>query len=80
MYSFAMLMFDLVTRTPPFEGYSAMVVGMRVARDNLRPQIPDYVPVHLKKLIELCWSEQVSRRPAFADIGRVLTKVIDLQG
>uniref|UniRef100_A0A803VPK6 Integrin linked kinase n=1 Tax=Ficedula albicollis TaxID=59894 RepID=A0A803VPK6_FICAL len=52
MWSFAVLLWELVTREVPFADLSNMEIGMKVALEGLRPTIPPALaphhPVHLR--------------------------------
>ncbi|KAI3638057.1 hypothetical protein MIR68_003668 [Amoeboaphelidium protococcarum] len=81
IYSFGMLIYELVTRQSPFEEcqWCSMQLGLQVVLNQARPSIPDYFPPHLKKLMELCWQTLPQQRPNFADVSKVLQKIIDLE-
>jgi serine/threonine protein kinase len=55
VYSFGILFYEMVTRLYPYEGMNAMHIGLKVAMEGLRPDMPDYVPQPLKDLIYVCW-------------------------
>lgn len=44
VYSYGVLFCEIVTREDPFPGYNNMAVGVLVAGQGLRPEIPDFVP------------------------------------
>lgn len=76
VYSFGILLCELVTRLYPFADTNHMTVGLRVALEGWRPDVPDYVPIHIKRLMELCWHEEPESRPSFTDVVTVLEKIM----
>ncbi|KAK6485777.1 integrin-linked protein kinase [Huso huso] len=52
MWSFAVLLWELVTREVPFADLSNMEIGMKVALEGLRPTIPPGISPHICKLME----------------------------
>ncbi|KAJ3155901.1 hypothetical protein HDU89_005459 [Geranomyces variabilis] len=65
-YAFGMLLHEIVTRAWPYEVMNAMVVGMRVLLEGVRPEIPSYAPDNLAKLMKECWVAKPADRPSFA--------------
>ncbi|KAJ3158195.1 hypothetical protein HDU86_003153 [Geranomyces michiganensis] len=51
-YAFGMLLHEIVTRAWPYEVMNAMVVGMRVLLEGVRPEIPSYAPDNLVKRLD----------------------------
>ncbi|RVE63904.1 hypothetical protein OJAV_G00140930 [Oryzias javanicus] len=49
MWSFAVLLWELVTREVPFADLSHMEIGMKVALEGLRPTIPPGISPHILK-------------------------------
>lgn len=72
VYSFAMLLWELVSPpTLPFEDHLVKnsFASLRVAiAEGLRPDIPAYVPLPVKELIQACWAPTPSARPTFGVI------------
>ncbi|KAG7254117.1 hypothetical protein CRUP_004614 [Coryphaenoides rupestris] len=61
MWSFAVLLWELVTREVPFADLSQMEIGMK----GLRPTIPPGISPHVCKLMRLCMNEDPAKRPKF---------------
>eukprot|EP00771_Trimastix_marina_P003017 gnl/Trimastix_PCT/42.p1 GENE.gnl/Trimastix_PCT/42~~gnl/Trimastix_PCT/42.p1 ORF type:complete len:829 (+),score=231.01 gnl/Trimastix_PCT/42:2447-4933(+) len=90
VYSFGIILWELVTRSVPYEDRSTMspVDLLRLCSDGLRPPVPKYVaplagtvassgtkvPRWYHKLIVACWDSHPERRPPFAHIVRALNE------
>lgn len=55
VYSFGILLYEMVTRQLPYANMNGMIVGLKVAVEGERPIIPMYVPAPLSELMQLCW-------------------------
>ncbi|XP_050417165.1 uncharacterized protein LOC126830804 [Patella vulgata] len=67
VYSFGIILWEMLTRKHPYEACSMFQILERV-RLNKRPEIPDFCPNELKELMEKCWHQKPSQRPIFRDI------------
>lgn len=67
VYSFAFIVYEIVTGERPFEGFNPCKFYQMVANGG-RPELPDDVPENYKNLIERCWSQSPSDRPTFDEI------------
>uniref|UniRef100_UPI00358FC996 receptor-interacting serine/threonine-protein kinase 2-like n=1 Tax=Myxine glutinosa TaxID=7769 RepID=UPI00358FC996 len=70
IYSYAILIWAVMTRQEPFEDASTHVIKWAVQEPkNVRPVIPNKTsfPVDLISLMERCWCSQPRERPSFAD-------------
>jgi len=65
IYSFGIVMWEIMTRSVPFEGIIPVVAGMKIAYENARPAIPHTVqsPEYLA-LMRACWDPKSEERPA----------------
>uniref|UniRef100_A0A8C1C613 Scaffold protein ILK n=1 Tax=Cyprinus carpio carpio TaxID=630221 RepID=A0A8C1C613_CYPCA len=77
MWSFAVLLWELVTREVPFADLSNMEIGMKVALEGLRPTIPPGISPHICKLMKICMNEDPAKRPKFDMIVPILEKMQD---
>eukprot|EP00002_Diphylleia_rotans_P000457 TRINITY_DN1023_c0_g1_i11.p1 TRINITY_DN1023_c0_g1~~TRINITY_DN1023_c0_g1_i11.p1 ORF type:complete len:2307 (+),score=387.96 TRINITY_DN1023_c0_g1_i11:43-6963(+) len=71
IYSFGIIMWEVLTRMDPYEGEEiAESVALRVAENNLRPEIPsdDSIPQELISLMSLCWDQEQEKRPSFTNV------------
>ena len=67
VYSFAILLYELVTGTFALRHMNPVQV-MRFILSGKRPEIPDTVLPFTRRLIERCWVTDPSDRPSFAEI------------
>ncbi|KAH3831342.1 uncharacterized protein LOC127880025 [Dreissena polymorpha] len=71
VYSFAIILWEMLTRNIPYEGTSVFKVLERV-RKNKRPEIPASTPEGLTHLISICWDPNPAKRPQFKEILQIL--------
>ncbi|CAL5095852.1 unnamed protein product [Urochloa decumbens] len=72
VYSFGILLWELVTGSLPYEDMTPLQAAFAVVNKNLRPVIPSSCPVAVKFLIEQCWSWSPDKRPEFRQIVPIL--------
>ncbi|KAK6932572.1 Serine-threonine/tyrosine-protein kinase, catalytic domain [Dillenia turbinata] len=72
VYSFGLILWELVTSTIPYEDMTPIQAAFAVVNKNLRPPIPEDCPPAMRALIEQCWSLQPEKRPEFWQIVKVL--------
>ncbi|OHT12572.1 TKL family protein kinase [Tritrichomonas foetus] len=68
VYSFAMLLYELLTNSIPWAGLEPASVIKQVCTDHARPKLPNDAPEAIRKLIQLCWSHKPEKRPTFSGI------------
>uniref|UniRef100_A0A8C7Z3G9 Guanylate cyclase n=1 Tax=Oryzias sinensis TaxID=183150 RepID=A0A8C7Z3G9_9TELE len=71
VYSFAIIMQEVVIRGPPFCMLDLSDAGKTVRRPPplCRPVVsPDYAPMECIQLMKQCWTETPDKRPTFDDI------------
>eukprot|EP00578_Thalassiosira_sp_NH16_P006022 CAMPEP_0181137074 /NCGR_PEP_ID=MMETSP1071-20121207/33517_1 /TAXON_ID=35127 /ORGANISM="Thalassiosira sp., Strain NH16" /LENGTH=705 /DNA_ID=CAMNT_0023223815 /DNA_START=158 /DNA_END=2278 /DNA_ORIENTATION=- len=56
VYSFGLLMWEIITREKPFEPKSQIEAAGSVALEGKRPPFPMGIPLAVKELIEKCWA------------------------
>jgi len=75
VYSYAVVVWQLVTREIPFEPLSQLEAAGKVAIENARPVIPQGIPDLIMALIERCWSQNPDDRLPFAQISIELKEI-----
>lgn len=77
VYSFAMILFEIICREIPFEEEEPAAVG-RLTMQGCRPDleaVPPDCPDLLKQLMICCWAAKSSKRPAFDQILATLDRI-----
>ncbi|KAF0894032.1 hypothetical protein E2562_033912 [Oryza meyeriana var. granulata] len=76
VYSFGVILWELMTMQQPWSGLSpAQVVGA-VAFQNRRLPIPQDTVPELAALVESCWDDDPRQRPSFSSIVDTLKKLL----
>lgn len=68
VYSFGIILWEILTREVPFRGLSPFAIAHEVCESDSRPLIPQNCPPKLAKLIQACWHKNPRKRPDFNDI------------
>ena len=76
VYSFGIVMWEVLMRRVPFKGLNSFQVMQTVDRKK-RPPLPKSVPVSIKTLIQLCWSHEPTSRPSFKTLCQLLNRIWD---
>ncbi|KAM7537931.1 hypothetical protein Aperf_G00000079042 [Anoplocephala perfoliata] len=80
MWSFGVILWELITRMEPFEGLDPMVIGMQVATESLRlPRLAN-MDVRIVRLLDLCMNEDPGKRPRFDMLLPLLDKMRERAG
>ncbi|CAD5116607.1 DgyrCDS5480 [Dimorphilus gyrociliatus] len=81
VYSFAIIMYEIVTRMMPFESYSLTIdniiekVGLR-SYPPFRPSLDEFdCSIGVKNVIKHCWNDNPNLRPSFGDVKKNLSKL-----
>jgi len=76
VYSFGMVLYELVTHHPPFQGMNPLQVVRAIDSGDL-PKIPKEIDENLAELIYDCWKNEPEDRPNFTE---VVSRLQSLQG
>eukprot|EP01102_Stenamoeba_stenopodia_P010693 TRINITY_DN324_c0_g3_i1.p1 TRINITY_DN324_c0_g3~~TRINITY_DN324_c0_g3_i1.p1 ORF type:complete len:1230 (-),score=275.04 TRINITY_DN324_c0_g3_i1:2625-5846(-) len=68
VYSYGVLLWEMITRKKPFEGLSPAQALKVVKEKNARPPIPPHCPHFFRELMESCWHVDPTERPNFPKI------------
>ena len=78
VYSFAILLNEIISLEKAFISLSKREHELRVLRHGLRPSVPFSCPKHIRLLIQHSWAREIDLRPSMKEIHEVL--VNELQG
>ncbi|GFY80558.1 protein kinase superfamily protein [Actinidia rufa] len=72
VYSFGIVLWELITGMLPFQNMSAVQAAFAVVNKGVRPNIPnDCLPV-LSEIMTRCWDANPDVRPPFTDVVKML--------
>ncbi|XP_072959763.1 serine/threonine-protein kinase STY13-like [Typha angustifolia] len=71
VYSFAIVLWELLHNRLPFEGMSNLQAAYAAAFKNIRPSADD-LPEELAMILTSCWKEDPNARPNFSQIVQML--------
>ncbi|XP_020579498.1 serine/threonine-protein kinase HT1-like [Phalaenopsis equestris] len=68
VYSFGIVLWELLTGLIPFHDMNPEQAAFAVAEKNMRPPLPPCSPLAFKHLIKQCWDSNPNKRPHFDEI------------
>lgn len=72
VYSFGILLWQMLSLTTPFAGYNVRMHRKMVVDEGFRPRLDKKWPLNIRNLLTNCWSRDISKRPGFGEIYRIL--------
>jgi hypothetical protein len=75
VYSYALVIWQLVTHEIPFKNFSQIEAAGKVAVEYARPPFPQGTPELIISLISTCWRENPDERLSFSQIGIELKEI-----
>jgi len=75
IYSFGVVLWQLVTHEDPFQDVSQVEAASKVAIDNERPPFPVKTPEYVRGLIENCWDKDPRERLNFSALPIVFKEI-----
>ncbi|XP_044726843.1 mitogen-activated protein kinase kinase kinase 11-like [Chrysoperla carnea] len=72
VWSYGVLLWELLTGETPYRGIATLAVAYGVAVNKLTLPIPSTCPQTWKKLMEACWESDPHQRPTFEEILKAL--------
>ncbi|EXB42381.1 Serine/threonine-protein kinase HT1 [Morus notabilis] len=76
VYSFGIVLWELLTNRMPFEGMSNLQAAYAAAFKQERPSMPENISPDLAFIIQSCWVEDPNLRPSFSQIVRMLNSFL----
>lgn len=76
IYSFAIVVWECLTRETPHRDLTAFQILIQVSQHGLRPPVPSDAPLRLVDLMKACWAENPRERPSFSYILRQLSSIV----
>ncbi|CAI5945435.1 unnamed protein product [Closterium sp. NIES-65] len=75
VYSYGIVLWELVTCELPFKGLTFIQLAYNVVHKNQRPDIPPSCNPELARLMAECWDRDETVRPEFAEVVARLEKI-----
>lgn len=75
VYSFGIVMWEMVARREPYQGQKGVQVAFAAA-EGMRPEVPATCPENYAGLMQRCWANDPEERPSFKEI---LTELFEMK-
>lgn len=72
VYSFSIVLWELLVNRMPFEGMSNLQAAYAAAFKKVRPEVGESFPSDLVFILQSCWAEDPESRPNFTQVVRML--------
>lgn len=72
VYSFGIVLWELVTGNVPFQNMTAVQAAFAVVNRGVRPDIPSDCPAALIAIMTSCWDSNPDLRPSFSEVVQLL--------
>uniref|UniRef100_G1QE57 Mixed lineage kinase domain like pseudokinase n=1 Tax=Myotis lucifugus TaxID=59463 RepID=G1QE57_MYOLU len=79
IYSFGIVLWEIVTGKTPFEGCDSRKIRQLVAKDQHQEPLGEDCPSQLKEIIDSCRAHEPSRRPSIKEVDQVRRNIISLR-
>ncbi|CAM9547024.1 unnamed protein product [Ectocarpus sp. 12 AP-2014] len=76
VYSFAIVLWEMVSLELPFQFYGVKQLSERVVFGGDRPRLAPEWPAGFSDLLARCWSADLSERPSMAEVEKRLREVL----
>ncbi|CAD7696196.1 unnamed protein product [Ostreobium quekettii] len=76
IYSFGMIMWEIMAGEPPFRNLVQMEVMRKVVLERQRPEFPSWTPSEYRRLTERCWCDDHNKRIPFTNICECLSAML----
>ncbi|XP_036296921.1 mixed lineage kinase domain-like protein [Pipistrellus kuhlii] len=73
IYSFGIVLWEIITGKIPFEGYDSKKICQLVVKDQYQEPLGEDCPPQLREIIDSCRAYEPSRRPSVKEISEKLT-------
>ncbi len=77
VYAFGITLWELLTGQDPYPDFEPVNTAVEVLVKQRRPQLYDFIPVQIQKLMKKCWHSDPAKRPAMDDVCKSLKQFID---
>ena len=83
VYSFAMVLYEIWSRTLPWQGLQPVQVALKVVNERARPEVPRSMDTEecfgVSALMFQCWGHEPDQRPTFVECVERLEEQIELR-